>query len=130
MSRQRGRQLQGFGCVLIVTVMLIDHFLFTLQDGFLLTCAILSAAALIVGIRVVKRADDREAEELLGRPCFESLRGHRSGIRFGGRFGDQKLFSFENVSYLEQDRSMKAGVGVIPSEDRDAPLVKVVVPMC
>ena len=26
MSRQRGRQLQGFGCVLIVTVMLIDHF--------------------------------------------------------------------------------------------------------
>ncbi|WP_191378651.1 hypothetical protein [Flavonifractor sp.] len=68
MSRQRGRQLQGFGCVLIVTVMLIDHFLFTLQDNFVLACAIVSAVALIVGIRVVKRADDQEQASACGVP--------------------------------------------------------------
>ena len=59
MSRQRGRQLQGFGCVLIVTVMLIDHFLFTLQDNFVLACAIVSA---------VKRADDQEQASACGVP--------------------------------------------------------------
>ena len=58
LSRRRGLQLEAFGSSLIVTVMLIDRFLFSVQDGFILTCALLSAAALIVGIRTVKRADD------------------------------------------------------------------------
>ena len=71
MSRQRGRQLQGFGCVLIVTVMLIDHFLFTLQDNFVLACAIVSAVALIVGIRVVKLADGQEHASVCGGPAHE-----------------------------------------------------------
>ncbi len=72
---------------------------------------------------------DRDEAELMGYTCFESMRGYRSGIRFGGRFSEQKLFSFENVNYLEQDRSMKAGIGMIPSENRDDRQVKVVVPM-
>ncbi len=58
LSRRRGLQLEAFGSILIVTVMLADRFLFTIQDGFILTCAVLSAAALILGIRIVKRADD------------------------------------------------------------------------
>ena len=48
--------------------MLIDHFLFTLQDNFVLACAIVSAVALIVGIRVVKRADDQEQASACGVP--------------------------------------------------------------
>lgn len=72
---------------------------------------------------------DRDQADLMGYACFESMRNYRSGIRFGGRFGEQKLFSFENVSYQEQDRSMKRGTGVIPCENREERLVKVVVPM-
>ena len=72
---------------------------------------------------------DRDEAELMGYTCFESMRSYRSGIRFGGRFGDQKLFSFENVNYLEQDRSIKSGIGVIPSENREDRQVRVVVPM-
>ena len=70
MSRQRGRQLQGFGCVLIVTVMLIDHF--CSPCNFVLACAIVSAVALIVGIRVVKRADDKAQDE-----AARSMPAHR-----------------------------------------------------
>lgn len=73
---------------------------------------------------------DREETELMGYVCFDNMRSYRSGIRFGGRFGEQKLFSFENVGYQDQDRSMKPGVGVIPSESREERLVKVVVPLC
>lgn len=72
---------------------------------------------------------DKEETDLMGYTCFDSMRSWRSGIRFGGRFGDQKLFAFENVNYQEQDRSMKRGLGVIPSENREERLMKVVVPM-
>lgn len=61
LSRQRGLQLEAFGSILIVTVMLADRFLYTVQDGFILACAFISAAALTVGIRTVKRADEEAA---------------------------------------------------------------------
>ena len=64
LSRQRGLQLEAFGCILIVTVMLADRFLVTLQDGFVLATAIISAIFLTVGIRVVKRADEQEQQKL------------------------------------------------------------------
>ena len=38
--------------------MLTGRFLFTLQDGFVLTTAIISAVLLTIGIRVVKRHDE------------------------------------------------------------------------
>lgn len=59
LSRQRGLQLEAFGSILIVTVMLADRFLFTLRDGFVLAAAIVSAVFLTIGIRVVKRADEQ-----------------------------------------------------------------------
>ena len=46
LSRRRGLQLEALGSVLICTVMLADRFLFTLQDGFVLTTAIISAVLL------------------------------------------------------------------------------------
>ena len=58
LSRRRGLQLEALGSVLICTVMLADRFLFTLQDGFVLTIAIISAVLLTIGIRVVKRHDE------------------------------------------------------------------------
>ncbi|MGO5096315.1 hypothetical protein ACTQ34_10895 [Agathobaculum sp. LCP25S3_E8] len=63
LSRQRGLQLEAFGSILIVTVMLADRFLFTLQDGFVLTAAIASAVFLTIGIHVVKRADEQAQQE-------------------------------------------------------------------
>ena len=59
LSRRRGLQLEALGSVLICTVKLADRFLFTLQDGFVLTTAIISAVLLTIGIRVVKRHDEK-----------------------------------------------------------------------
>ncbi|RHT86368.1 hypothetical protein [Butyricicoccus sp. AM27-36] len=59
LSRRRGLQLEALGSVLICTVMLADRFLFTLQVGFVLTTAIISAVLLTIGIRVVKRHDEK-----------------------------------------------------------------------
>lgn len=72
---------------------------------------------------------DREQSELMGYNSFESMRNFRSGIRFGGHLNEQKIFSFENVGYREQDRGQKPGIGFIPSDNREARLEKVVVPL-
>jgi hypothetical protein len=63
LSKRRGLQLEAFGSVLIITVMLTDRFLFSVQNGFILICAIISAAALILGIRTVKRFDAGSEKE-------------------------------------------------------------------
>ena len=57
LTRDLGLQLQYFGCVLIVTVMLTDRYLFGVQNKFILTCAIISAIFLTAGIRIVKKFD-------------------------------------------------------------------------
>ena len=75
-------------------------------------------------------AGDRELTELPGYNAFASLMNYRSGIRFGGRFGEQKLFAFENIGFQDQDRSMKPGIGVIPTDNRDDRLQQIVVPLC
>ena len=62
-SRRRGLQLEAFGSILIVTVMLADRFLYTVQDGFMLACAIISAVFLTYGIRVVKHADEQNQDK-------------------------------------------------------------------
>ena len=59
MRRKLGMRLKGVGCVVIVTVMLTDHFLFTIHDGFILAMAILSAIMLIAGIVIVRIEDAR-----------------------------------------------------------------------
>lgn len=73
---------------------------------------------------------DREETDLMGYTCFDSMRGYNSGIRFGGCFDAQKLFPFANVGYQQQSLPLKAGLGVIPSDDPSGRLIKVVVPLC
>lgn len=63
LDRRQGLHLEAFGSILIITVMLTDHFLFSIQDGFILACAILSAITLAIGIRTVKYWDDVKLRE-------------------------------------------------------------------
>lgn len=67
MTKEHALILQNIGMILIVTVMLMDHFVFTLQDGFLLVCAIVSAALLIIGIVSRKILEVREEAGFLHR---------------------------------------------------------------
>lgn len=80
-------------------------------------------------IFVYAEVNDRDQDELMGYACMDSAQAAQSGIRFGGKFSAQKLFPFENVPYQEQERSMKPGVGVLPSDNSEARLVRVVVPL-
>ncbi len=60
MTKERALILQNIGMILIVTVMLMDRFVFTLQDGFLLVCAVISAVLLGTAIVVRRIFEARE----------------------------------------------------------------------
>ncbi len=72
---------------------------------------------------------DEEISELLGYKSFHNFKDHGAGIRFGGRYLSQKLLDFENVSYKVKDSVMKAGIGTVSSDDREARLEQIVIPM-
>lgn len=62
MSRMWGIRLQNAGMLIIVMVMLLDRFIFSIHDGFILGSAGVSAVLLIAGILVVKKHDMKEQE--------------------------------------------------------------------
>lgn len=60
MSKQIVLVLQRVGMMIIVTVMLLDHFVFRISEEFILTIAIVSAILLTVSINVLKCIEIRE----------------------------------------------------------------------
>lgn len=60
MTKQIALTMQRVGMILIVTVMLIDHFVFQIEEGFILTSAILAAIFLAVSINRLKYIEIKE----------------------------------------------------------------------
>lgn len=60
MSKQIALAMQRVGMILIVTVMLLDHFVFQIEEDFILTCAIISAVLLAVSISRLKYIEAKE----------------------------------------------------------------------
>lgn len=73
-------------------------------------------------------AGDNDIADILGYRFMQSFKENGTGIRFGGRYLNQKLFTYANISYKNQGTPLKPGIGVAPSEDENAPLEQIVVP--
>lgn len=63
---QLGKRLQVAGSLLIVTPMLTDRFLFSVQEPFLVACAIVAAVLLGSGILMARTAEARATPEKAG----------------------------------------------------------------
>ncbi len=65
---------------------------------------------------------------LLGTKTYESLVGFHTGIHLGGAVNNIRYFDFSNVSYTEQSKVQKAGIGMIPTANEEE-VAKVVIPL-
>ena len=74
---------------------------------------------------------DADQMTLMSNPVVREMCDVCAGVRFGGRLNDskQKMFEFANVSFRDVGKSLKPGIGIIPSEDKQAKIEKIVVPM-
>lgn len=71
-----------------------------------------------------------QAVSILGVKAYENMAGYKTGIHFGGNTSNIRYMDFGYLSYTEQNKIQKPGMGMIPSGNEDyaesivVPLVK------
>ncbi len=55
----------------------------------------------------------------LGTRTYNAFTGYHTGIHFGGAVTNIRYFDFSNVTYMEQSKTQKVGVGMIPTGNED-----------
>lgn len=52
----------------------------------------------------------------------------RQGIHLGGNIASQRVFSYGNIPYSEQNKTTKPGLGIATASDGDSASCEVVIP--
>ncbi len=63
-----------------------------------------------------------------GNRVYELFSRYKTGIHFGGNVSGQRIFNFDYVPYMEQTKTLKAGIGMLPDVN-DEEVRRVVVPL-
>ena len=92
---------------------------------------LIAAKGRFYNVYVYAEIKDADQMTLMSNPTVREMCDTCAGVRFGGRLNDtkQRMFEFANVSFRDVGRSLKPGIGIIPSEDKQAKTEKIVVPM-
>ena len=67
-------------------------------------------------------------KDVNGLKIYENFIRMKTGIHLGGKADEQRIFDFNSLPYAQRSKLMKAGSGLIPSEEGDGP-VGVVIPL-
>ena len=79
-------------------------------------------------IYFISELDLKNRSDLLGYQIYESFVSYRTGIHFGGKAVENTVLSFDHMSYAEQNKAEKVGVGLLPNVMDTGSTKKVVVP--
>lgn len=61
--------------------------------------------------------------------AYHSYISYRKGIHLGGNLQAQKIFNFQNLSFAQQSKAAKRGMGYVPDEEEESVGIEVVVPL-
>ena len=64
-----------------------------------------------------------------GYQIFEFFTGYRTGIHFGGKTMDNPLLNFDHLTFAQQSKLEKPGVGLLPDRREKTDPWKVIVPL-
>lgn len=79
-------------------------------------------------IYFIAELDLKNRMSIMGYKIYELFTAQKCGIHFGGKVVENQLFSFDYLSYSEQSKPEKVGVGLLPDIEDDRSTRKVVVP--
>ncbi len=79
-------------------------------------------------IYFISELDLKNRSNLLGYQIYESFVSYKTGIHFGGKVAENSVFSFDYMSYAEQNKPEKVGIGSLPGISDNNSTKKVVVP--
>lgn len=61
--------------------------------------------------------------------AYHSFVGYKKGIHLGGNLAMQKIFNFQNISFIQQSKGMKKGLGYVPDDEEEGNGIEVVIPL-
>jgi S-DNA-T family DNA segregation ATPase FtsK/SpoIIIE len=64
-----------------------------------------------------------------GQRVYSNITGYKAGVHLGGNIASQRIFSFNNIPYMEQGKSLKIGIGLTPLKEDETFGRKVVIPL-
>ena len=64
-----------------------------------------------------------------GRKAFANMTLYHTGIHLGGNPAGQRIFDFSSLPYSEQSKTARPGIGLIPPDEYDPAVRKVVIPL-
>ena len=79
-------------------------------------------------IYIIGSVNTEDVPRLLTKKLYTEFIKDRYGILLGGNIAAQRIFSFTNISYSEQGRSMKPGNGYISNIEDVSEAVRIVLP--
>lgn len=72
--------------------------------------------------------DAESMPRLVGYKAYGNMTGYKTGIHLGGNLNAQRIFSFNNIPFNEQNKAMKAGVGLASGIDDVNCANKIIIP--
>ncbi len=79
-------------------------------------------------IYLVALNDTQEASMCRGNRFYDAMVSYHTGIQLGGNTTDSDFFDFSRLSYAEQNRINKCGVGMIPQDNDERDITYVIIP--
>lgn len=61
--------------------------------------------------------------------AYHFFTGYKKGMHLGGSLSAQKIFNFQNISFAQQSRVTKKGMGYVPDDEEESNGIEVVVPL-
>ena len=70
-----------------------------------------------------------DAPLLSGYKAYQKYAGYGKGIYLGGNLQQQKLFRFQNISFIQQQKTQKKGFGYITDDEEEDSGIEIVLPL-
>jgi S-DNA-T family DNA segregation ATPase FtsK/SpoIIIE len=64
-----------------------------------------------------------------GYPIFDHMAGYQTGIHLGGKVSDNPSLSYEYLSFMEQSKTRKVGIGQLPDSSWEETTSEIVIPL-
>lgn len=79
-------------------------------------------------IYFIAAVDTKDISSMRGSRAYEAMTSYHTGIQLGGNAMEAAYFDFSHLTYTEQNKGYKAGIGMIPRDNDESGVEKVIIP--
>lgn len=70
-----------------------------------------------------------ESASLSGFRAYNIFTSYKTGVHLGGYLSAQRVFAFQNINFNDMSKSMKKGLGLVPSSEDESIAQTIVIPL-